>query len=172
MKPSKAIALSAICAAIGSLLLVLGEFFPTLSLGAAFTAGVVVMIPLAKDSFKSAFVTYAAAALLAFFISYFRYEAVLPFLSFFGLQPIINRLQRKKGWNKYVMLLLKDVWFVGVAVGYYYLFNLTLFDNNETLNAYALPIIIVGGAVAYVLYDYLTFYFQKYIDLTVKRLKL
>ena len=172
MKQSKAIALSAICAAICALLLVLGEFFPSFSLGAAFTAGIVVMIPLSKNAFKSAALTYLAGGALAFFISYFRYEAVLPFIAFFGLQPIVNKLQTAKGWNRYLMLLLKDVWFVGVLVGYFFLFNLTLFEFNADLNRFALPILIAGGALGYIVYDYLTFYFQKYICILVKRLKL
>ena len=172
MKPAKTIALSAICAAISALILVLGEFFPTLSLGAAFTAGIVVMVPLAKNSYKGATLTFFAAAILAFLISYFRYEAVLPFAAFFGLQPIVNKIQSDKGWNKYIMLAIKDVWFVGTLVGYYFLFSLALFPNNEELNAFSLPILIAGGAIAYFVYDGLSFYFQKYIDLTVRRLKL
>lgn len=172
MKPAKSIALSAICAAICALLLCLGEFLPTLSLGAAFTAGIVVMIPLSKNAFKSAMLTYLAGGLLAFMLSYFRYESVLPFIAFFGLQPIVNRLEKAKGWNRYLMLLIKDVWFVGVLVGYYFLFNLTLFDNNPALNRFALPILIAGGALFYFIYDHLSFYFQKYIDIIVKRLKL
>ena len=47
-----------------------------------------------------------------------------------------------------------------------------LFENNEDLNRFALPIIIVGGAIAYVVYDYLSFYFQRYIDILIKRMKL
>ena len=70
------------------------------------------------------------------------------------------------------MLVIKDVWFVGAAVGYYFIFNVVLFENNETLNAYALPIVIGACALVYPIYDYLSFYFQKYIDVIVTRLKL
>lgn len=170
MRPSRAIALSAICSAICALILTIGEYFPTLSLGAAFTAGIVIMIPLAKGSFKCAALTYLSGGALAFLLSFMRYEAILPFIAFFGLQPIVNAWQVKKGFNKYLMLAVKALWFAGVLVGYYYIFDAVLFDGNEQLEKFALPILAVGGIVLYAIYDGLSFYFQKYIDVLVKRI--
>ena len=172
MNRSKAIALSAVSAALATIFLVIGDYFPTLSLGSAFLAGIVMMVPLSKKLYLGAALAYLASAALAFLISSFIFEAILPFLMFFGLQPIVNRLQLDRNWNKYLMLVIKDLWFVGAAVGYYFIFSVVLFENNEALNAYALPIIIAISAAAYILYDYLSFYFQKYIDLLITRLKL
>ena len=169
----RTIALSAVSAAICVIFLTIGEFLPTLSLGSAFLAGVVVMVPLSKRSYGGAALCVIAAALITMMITGFvRFEAILPFASFFGLQPILNKVQSERNWNRYILLAVKDVWFVGVAVAYYFIFNMAFFENNEALNRYALPIIIVGAAAGYVLYDFLAFYFQKYIDITVKRLKL
>ena len=170
---AKTIALSAVIAAFCAILLSVGEFFPTLSLGAAFLAGVAVMVPLAKRSYLGAVLCIIAAALITMLITGFtRFEAIVPFAFFFGVQPIVNRVQAERNWNRWLLLVIKDIWFVGFAVGYYFLFNLVLFENNEDLNRFALPIIIVGGAIAYVVYDYLSFYFQRYIDILIKRMKL
>ncbi len=170
---AKTIALSAIIAALCAILLAVGEFFPTFSLGSAFLAGVAVMVPLAKRSYWGAVLCVIAASLITMLVTGFsRFEAVVPFAFFFGVQPIVNRVQAEKNWNRWLLLVIKDIWFVGFAVGYYFLFNLTLFENNQDLNRFALPIIIIGGAIAYVVYDYLSFYFQRYIDILIKRMKL
>ena len=170
---AKTVALSAVIAAFCAIFLSIGEFFPSLSLGAAFLAGVAVMVPLAKRSYLGAALCVIAASLITMIVtSFVRFEAIVPFAFFFGIQPILNKVQMERNWNRWLLLVIKDIWFVGFAVGYYFLFNLTLFENNQDLNRFALPIIIIGGAIAYVVYDYLSFYFQRYVDILVKRMKL
>ncbi len=171
MKKSKLIALSSLITAICVILLVVGEFMTVFALSGAFLAGVVLMIPLAKKSYLSAVLSYIASLLLSLLLSSFRYEAILPFAIFFGPYPIVRAFLEDKKINKIIALILKGVWFIGAILATYYLTTIALGDN-QFIKDYILPIMIIGGAVIFIPFDYCMRYFQIQTNKLIERLKL
>ncbi|HBK02759.1 MAG TPA: hypothetical protein DDY77_07010 [Clostridiales bacterium] len=171
MKPSRVVAYSAVTTALATVFLIIGEFFPVLSLSAAFMASLTIMIPLAKRTYLGAILSYLASAILALLLTGFKFEAVLPFAAFCGLHPIVNRFVEDKKINKILAVIVKDVWFVGACLLTFFLTDFTI-GGNEFVEKHIVPIIIIGGAVFFVAYDYLFGLFQKKTDEIISRLKL
>lgn len=171
MKLSKVIALSSLCTAMASVLLSVGAYFPTLSYSCIFLASVVILLPLAKDTYKGAILTVIASAILSLLIASFSFETALPFILFFGFHPIVNKFFKQKRINKLLAFLIKDVWFVGTMLICYLLTDMFLTDN-ETLKKYMIYIIIFGGSLIFIVYDYMMFYFQRAMLVIAKRLKI
>ncbi len=171
MKLSKVVALSSLCTAIASVLLVVGAYFPTLSYSCIFLASVVVLLPLSKDTYKGAVFTVIASALLSFLLAGISFETALPYLIFFGFHPIVNKVLKEKKVNRFLAYLIKGVWFVGAMLICYLLTDMFVTDN-EVFKKYMIYIIIIGGSVLFIVYDYMMFYFQRAMDVISKRLKI
>lgn len=172
MKKSKVIAISGIATAFSVLLLSIGAYFPTFDLSALFMASLVVMLPLSKKSYLGAVITTIASSILTLIIAGFRYQIVIPFALFFGMHPIVNYFQASTNkFNKWIFLIVKDVWFVLVLVLMQKLSEVLIIDI-ESIKRFVYPILIVGGAIGFIVYDFLMQRFQNYIDLIIKRLKL
>ncbi len=173
MRNAKLVALSAISAAFATIFLTIGNWFTSFSLSGAFMASLCIMLPLSKKSYKSALLTYLAALLLSGVFSGFftRWDALFPFAVFAGLHPIANYFVADKGINKILALAVKDVWFVGALLLTQLLTRIYV-GENEFLNEYIYPILLVAGAVFFPLYDYVAGTFQRSVDIIIKRLKL
>ena len=173
MKNAKLIALSAMTTALATVFLVIGNWFPTFSLSGAFMASIVIMLPLSKGSFKGALLSYLATFILSGIFSGFfvRWDALFPFAVFSGLHPIVNEFVEQKRFNKALVFVVKEVWFVGAVVSTHLLTKLYVGDN-EFLNEYILPILIVGGALVLPIYDILMRRFQRMLNVIIKRLDL
>lgn len=171
MKLSKVIALSALCTAGASVLLAAGAYFPTLSYSCIFLASVIILLPLAKNTYKGAILTVIASTILSLLIASFSFETALPFVLFFGFHPIVNKFFKEKKLNKFLAYVIKDVWFVGAMLICYLVTDMFITDN-ETLKRYMVYIIIFGGSVLFIVYDYMMFYFQRAMDVISKRLKI
>lgn len=173
MKNAKVIALSAITAAFATVLLVLGNFFTALSLSGAFLASIVMMMPLAKNSYKGAIFAYLAAVILTGIFSGFftRWDALLPFAVFTGLHPIVNCFLESKNFNKIAGVIIKDVWFVGALVLTHVITKIYVGDN-DFINTYIFPILIIGGAILFPVYDYIMASFFRMVVALIRRLKL
>ncbi len=170
MKLSKVVALSSLLTAICSVLLVLGALVPTLSYSCIFLASIVILVPLSKDTYKGAILTVIASGLLSFLIASFSFETALPFLLFFGFHPIVSKFFKSKNLNKFLAILIKDVWFVGAMLVCYFLTDLFITDN-EIYQKYMIYIVTIGGAVLFIAYDFLFDYFQRAVTLIMARLK-
>lgn len=171
MKLSKVIALSSLCTAFAAVLLTVGAYFSTLSYSCIFLASVVILLPLAKNTYKGAVLTVIASTLLSFLIASFSFETALPFLLFFGFHPIVNKVFKEKNLNKFLAYVIKDVWFVAAMLLCYRLTDMFITDN-EIFQKYMIYIIIFGGSVLFIVYDYMMSYFQKAMDVISKRLKI
>lgn len=171
MRESKAIALSALSAALAVILLVAGAYFETLDLSCLFLASLCMMLPLCKDYYLGAFLAYVATTLLSLLLSAGRFQIIIPFAMFFGLHALVNELQLKFKINKILALLIKEVWFLGTLLVVYF-FTQTFVSENESLQKYLLYILLGGGAVCFPLYDYLIFKFKTSLVIILKRLKL
>ena len=95
---------------------------------------------------------------------------------FFGLHPTVNYFFREKKLNVVLATLIKTVWFVGVLILIYNLFTDFLFDasflQKEWVKKYIYLILTGGGAVGFILYDFLMVRFQRLVDIQVSRMKL
>lgn len=179
MKYSKLIALSAVSAAIAVVLLALGAFIEVLDISCIMIAGMATMLPLAKKSYLGAFLTYLASALLALILTGARFTVIVPYVVFFGVYPIVNALQVKYKFNRIVVLVFKDVWFLGAMFVYYKLLvALSGYDLladfsmiPENFRAYLIPALFVFGAIFFVFYDYVMIKFQRVVDYVVGKLK-
>ncbi len=171
MKLSKVIALSSLCTAFCAVLLIVGAFFPTLSYSCMFLASVVILLPLSKGTYKGAILTVIASALLSFVIASFSFETSLPYILFFGFHPIVNKFFKEKKVNRFLGYFIKDVWFVGAMLICYFVTDMFITDN-EFFKKYMIYIIIFGGSLIFIAYDYMFFYFQRAVDIISKRLKI
>lgn len=171
MKLSKVIALSALTTSLCTILLVLGSLVLTLSYSAIFLASVIILLPLAKNTYKGAVLSVIASGLLSFCIASFSFETSLPFVLFFGFHPIVSKFFRDKKFNKVLAFIIKDVWFLLAMLACYYLTEMFITDN-EVLQKYMLYIILIGGNLFFAVYDYMLYYFQRAVDKISVRLKI
>lgn len=171
MKNGKLIALSSLSTALGVVFLVIGAYFPMVELSALFMASVTVMLPLTKNSYKSALLAYGATAILAFVFAVSRFHMSLLFLTFFGIHPIVNYFQMKSAKNLWFLFIIKCVWFIGVCFLMFYVFSMFIVEH-ELINKILPLVIIVIGTLFFIVYDYLMIRFQKMAEQIVKRLGL
>lgn len=172
MKRSKLIALSAIAAAFAVIFLALGAFVPVFDYSGIFIASVCMTLPLAKKSVWAGVMAYLAAALLSLVFVGGRFEITVSFAVFFGLHPIVNLLFDKIKLNRIIGLIIKDIWFIGSLLLLYFFFRDFVGFETEVLQKYALPILIIGGGLLFIIYDIMMVRFQRFADMAVERLKL
>ena len=178
MKNAKVIALSAVTTALATVFLVIGNWFPTFSLSGAFMASIVMMMPLAKKTYKGAILSYLATVLLTGIFSGFftRWDALFPFALFSGLHPIVNYFFSERSFSnkliaKILLVIMKDIWFVGVLIATHFLFEVYT-GEVEFIRTYIVPILLIGGALIFPLYDYLMTRFQQMVNIIIIRFKL
>ncbi|MBR5438828.1 MAG: hypothetical protein IKV61_01225 [Clostridia bacterium] len=172
MKSGKTIALSAISTALCTILLVFGAYFPTFDLSCLFMASLAVTLPLAKNSYKGAILTYLASLLLALIFASSNFTVIVCFAVFFGLHPILNYYlisKNKKPIN--IFTIVKVVWFIALCYVMYYLLNMFT-DVSEFLKESAIYILFIGGLVIGFVYDVAFTRIQTVSILLIKRLKL
>ncbi|MBO5713087.1 MAG: hypothetical protein J6R88_02640 [Clostridia bacterium] len=173
MKPSKVISLSAITCALSVILLSVGAYIDVLDLSCLFTSSLVIMLPLAKKSLKTAIFSYVCTVILTLLITMGtgKFAVVILYTVFFGVHPIVNYLEKDKNWNVYVLSALKCLWFIGALFLSYYAFTLFT-DLPSYIEDIIVFVIIFGGGVAFFIYDYLIKRFQTLTNVLIKRLKL
>ena len=171
MKYSKVIALSAISCALAIILLVTGAYIEVLDLSCLFMASLMVMIPLAKDTLKGAILCYISVFLLSFIFTFGHFEVSIAYGLFFGLHPIVNYLQVTKFKKTWLITILKTVWFLIVAFLMFYLLKMFIVEN-ELINKFLPLIILFGGSILFIIYDYIMIRFQRNLNVIIKRLKL
>lgn len=172
MKKAKLIAISAVAAALSTILLTIGAYFPPFDLSAIFTASLATMLPLAKKTKTGAFLTVIAASLLTLFLSGFRFQIVIPYATFFGLHPILNYIEEEKRLNKVAVFIIKDVWFVITLVIMQKLLEVVAVDVSALSPKLIMIIIVTVGALAFIVYDMMFKSFQRAIVQIIKRLKI
>jgi hypothetical protein len=164
------IALSALSAALATVFLTLGTITPVLLFTAYLVACISLMLPLSRGSYLGYLFAYAVTGLLTLLFcgAGFIFD-LLPFLLFFGLHPLVNELQLKFRWKKWIAFALKAAWFEGAMyIAWRFTFDMT--------TAIALPhevvillLVLVGTAFFY-FYDYTTFKCRANVNLLVNRL--
>ncbi len=171
MKNGKLIALSALTATFSIVFLVFGAYFSTFDLSCLFMASVAIMFPLSKDSVKGAFLAYLATVLLSLILVGGKFYVSILYAVFFGVYPIVNYFQLKKNKFFSILTIVKGVWFILTLVLMVYLFKLFIV-TNPIIDKYLPLIVVIGGGVFFIFFDYVMLRFQKTTKILINRLKL
>ena len=155
-KPHKAfeIALSAIACAAAAGFLMLGSVSPFLLATGYLVAAFAMMVPLSKD---------------------FWWGSAVPYFVFFGLHPIVNRLQMRFVKKKPLFLLcelVKAVWFdLAMWLSWWVLTRMAGIEFPGYIETYFFYILFLGGTLFFFVYDFLIFACQKSVDVIVYRIR-
>ena len=172
MKKSKLIALSAVSTAFATIFLVMGAYISVFEYSGIFMASLCMMIPLTKKSVWAGLMTYMATALLCLLFIGGRWVIAITFAMFFGLHPLANYFFENKKIKWVIALPIKEVWFLGTLLFLYFFFQEFVAFEFEWAQKYALPILLIGGGLLFIAYDFIMIRFQRYLDIIVKKLKL
>lgn len=164
------VALAGIATAIATLFLAVGNFTAVLLFVGYMVAAVSVSLPLAKGSYGAYALTYLATVLLTLLLIGSAGYAVdlLPFILFFGLHPLFNELQLRFKINRLLAFAVKAAWFDGAMWLFWWFIVQT--TGVSWLDAYALPIILVGGTLFFYIYDITFFRVRERVFALVKRI--
>ena len=163
------IALSALACAFATIFLTVGVYSEVLLLTGYLLASVALMMPLAKRSYGGYFLAYVGTCILAFLFNASRFWDILPFITFFGLHPVVNELQLKIKINRWVACAIKAAWFDATA----YLVWRFVFAMSTTIplvDQYIIPVILVVGTAFFVFYDYATYKARAMVNTLVYRI--
>ena len=153
------IALSGISCAAATIFLTLGNWFSFLTLACYLFASAALMLPLAADSRAGGLIAYFATVLLGFlFGGIWNPWRMFLFCIFFGLHPLVNSLQEKRKFNRWVAFALKAVWFdVALWLTWEFAYEV-FFDANmnwvERIGDWIFLIIGAGGTLFFFFYDW------------------
>ena len=173
-RPHKAfeIALSAIACAVAAGFLMLGSVSPLLLVTGYLVAAFAIMVPLSKDFWWGSALCYLAAGLLALPVSLWK---VVPYFAFFGLHPIVNRIQRRFVKRKPLIVLceiVKAAWFdLAMWLSWIVLTRMAGMVFPEYIETYFYYILFIGGTIFFVIYDVLIFACQKSADVIIRRIR-
>lgn len=163
------IALSALACAGATICLTIGVYSEILLFTGYLFGSILLMMPLAKQSFRGYVLAYLATCILSTLFSAARFWEILPFIVFFGLHPLVNELQLRTKINRWVACALKAVWFDGAMLLIWWLiFEMTA--PIPGLEKFMIPAIVVLGTAFFVLYDYLAYRWRALVNTLVARI--
>ena len=163
------IALSALACAFATICLTLGVYSNLLLFTGYLVACIALMLPLAKSCYVGYVLAYFATCILSLIFSAARFFDLLPFIMFFGLHPLVNELQLKTRINRWVACGVKALWFDGTMyVIWRFVFG--MMTTFPFVDKYIWPIILVGGTLFFVVYDYFMYKWRFAVNTMVKRI--
>lgn len=173
-KPLKSfeIALSAIACAVAAGFLMLGTLHPFLLATGYLVAAFAIMVPLAKNYYFGAVLCFIGAGLIALPMGLWK---IVPYAVFFGLHPIVNRLQGnyvKKMPLKILCEAAKTIWFVlSMWLSYEVLTTMSGMVFSEYIEKYFFLILLVGGTIFFLAYDFMMYYCQRSAEIAIRRIR-
>ena len=163
------IALSALACAIATIFLTIGVYSELLLATGYLMAGIALMLPLAKKCYKGYVLAYLGTCILSLIFNAARFFDLLPFMMFFGLHPLVNELQLKSKVNRWLACGLKALWFdVTMYILWEFVFGAVA--TVPIIDEYIIPIILVGGTLFFIAYDYCMYKWRFAINTLVKRI--
>ena len=88
---------------------------------------------------------------------------------FFGVHPLVNELQLHSKINRWVACGAKALWFDGTMyVIWRFVFGAV--TTVPIIDQYILPIILIGGTLFFVAYDYCMYKWRFAVNMLVKRI--
>ncbi|MBQ7046064.1 MAG: hypothetical protein IJN65_06190 [Clostridia bacterium] len=153
MKKTKNIAFCAICAAIISVIMLLG-YIPNLTYTVPAVAGLVLLVVLIEANLKYTIATYVVSAIISFFIA--EIEVKILFILLFGVYPWLKSIIEKIK-NIALSFVVKILYFnVSAAVFYVIITLLTginLFGSDIKTTLFTVLFLIAANFV-FLLYDF------------------
>ena len=166
---SHEIALSALACAIATIFLTVGIYSAVLLFTGYLFAGIALMMPLAKRSYRGYVLAYLATCILSLIFNASGFIDLLPFIMFFGLHPLVNELQLKVKINRWLACAIKAVWFDSTMyVIWRFVFAMT--TTIPFVDQYIFYIILIFGTIMFVGYDYLMYKWRFAVNMLVKRI--
>ena len=163
------IALSALACAIATVFLTVGVYSEVLLFTGYLLSCVALMLPLSKQSFRGYFLAYIATCILALIFNASRFWDLLPFIMFFGLHPLVNEWQLKIKINPWLACAIKALWFdLTMYLIWRFVFSMT--TTVAWVDAYIIPVLLIGGTLFFGLYDYLTYQWRIAVNTLVARI--
>ena len=163
------IALSALSCALATICLTIGVYSAVLLFTGYLLACIALMLPLAKNSYRGFALAYVATCILSLMFNVARFFDLLPFIVFFGLHPLVNELQLRIKINRWLACGLKALWFdAAMYVIWRFVFGMS--SSIAILDEYMVPIILVGGTLFFVAYDYCMYKWRFAVNMLVKRI--
>ena len=164
------IALSAVSCALAGVFMIIGLNVPFAFVTGYIFAEVALMLPLAKNFRAGGALAYAAASLLCLPLGGLAmFYKLFPFIAFFGLHPLVNKLTEKIKCRPAV-LIGEAVWFVGMLAAAWALFSHLFELPFDWLEKWAYPVIVVGGGGLFFVYDWLMRKAQKLVSYYVAKI--
>ncbi|MCQ2479531.1 MAG: hypothetical protein MJ120_02735 [Clostridia bacterium] len=163
MKNSFKTAFCGMAVALGTVFMLLASMLPFFEYAVPAAAGIIILFVQAELNKPWALGTYIATSLLGVFVVPNK-EAVGMYIALFGIYPIIKSFFDKT--PKVVSYILKVVFFVADVVAVYYvMINLLFISSAQELKAdmtkVTLPLLIVCGLVAFLVYDRALMLFER-----------
>ncbi len=163
------IALSALACALATLMLTIGIYSAVLLFTGYLFGCIALMMPLAQKSYVGYALAYLGTCILSLIFNAAGFFDLLPFIAFFGLHPLVNELQLKTKINRWLACGLKALWFDGTMYWIWrFVFGMT--TTIPFIDQYILPIILVGGTIFFIAYDYMMYKWRYAVNMLVKRI--
>jgi hypothetical protein len=152
------ISLGGVITAVCLLLMFLTAVFPMLSMALPLYAGILIYVVLDEAGLPFATLTFAAVAILSFFLSP-NIEASVYFAAFFGFYPILKYIFENKVKPKPLAFVLKILSFNAIIITVFFaavsLFNVNdLLTDFEYLGDLMIPLVLLSVNILFLLYDY------------------
>lgn len=171
-------ALSGISCAVASGALALGILSDYLVATGYLIGVTALMVPLSKQLYKGDFLAYIGTCILAVVLgAAVKFWKLVPFAMFFGLHPLVNALQVKYKFNKWIALLIKAIWFDCMLIATYFLVYNGVLGGGflpeewyEVINRYIFLFIFTLGSALFFVYDYFIFKLQILLNTVVFRI--
>ncbi|MCD8201203.1 MAG: hypothetical protein LUD47_03945 [Clostridia bacterium] len=171
------ITLSAMSCALGVIFLYLGTLTTYVLFVCYIAAEISLMLPLSKQFYTGEALAYLACCIITIlFGAIGQIWNLVPFIMFFGLHPLANALQLRFNINRWIGMVIKIVWFDATFyVAYLLVFKMLWGGSSSTIyqwiNKYIWLVIVVGGSIIAVIYDYIMFRFQTLVNNLVYRVR-
>lgn len=168
MKQSSKCALGGIVAALSLVMMISVAVIPFLTYALPAAAGMLIVFMFVETDKKWAFGVYCTVAILGMLLVPDKEVAVM-YLAFFGYYPIIKSVFEARLGNA-LSWILKVAAFAATMVGAYALmirFMGVTIDETEEFGAWAIPILLGTGTLAFIIYDIaltkmITLYFMQW----------
>lgn len=169
------ITLCGIISAISVVFMFFTNLIPVLSYALPAIAGAVLIVIVVEINKKWAFLSYVAVSLLSLLLTGDKEPAVL-FILLFGYYPIIKSLLEKLKSRVVEWAVKLTVFNLSVFISYellIFVFKMNyLLDEFKEFGKYSIPVFIVAGNLAFVLYDIaLTGVITTYLNIIRPRLQ-
>ncbi len=155
-KPTFRIALCAIIASLGVVLMMISSVVPIGTYAFPCFAGIFLIAVVIEYGAKWSFAVYAVIAILSVFLAGDK-EAVLYFIAFLGYYPIVKSLTEGKINSKPIQFIIKIAIFNVAAIGSFFIgmFLLSIPNEDYTIFGIYIPwLFLIFGNIFFIIYDY------------------